>query len=189
MAISKWAGARRSRFESICLVAIFALCASASAEPRAPELAAQASAVASPSPTSTPWETAPAFTLLPAAKQPDNLAPTPRKASDPFLALEKDEELATLQLSTAGPLSPYIGAGLENPETSESTLEALVHRKRSVSYQIGAGFGYRLGGQTRLGFDYRYTPSAESSLLEAATSNDDPESNGHRISFDLKIRF
>jgi len=104
-----------------------------------------------------------------------------------LFTLRKSGEMAVLQL--AGTLSPYIGAGLQNPETSRSTLEALVHRHESTEYQLGVGLGYQLGKKTRLGLDYRYTPTEEPSLVDPISSKSADDNEGHRISLGLKILF
>jgi len=104
-----------------------------------------------------------------------------------LFTLRKSGEMAVLQLS--GMLSPYIGAGLQNPETSRSPLEALVHRHESTEYQLGVGLGYQLGKKTRLGLDYRYTPTEEPSLVDPISSKSADDSEGHRISLGLKILF
>lgn len=105
------------------------------------------------------------------------------------LALDKVGGIAALRLSTESPVSPYVGAGLsKNDADPESVLETFARRNEGVRYQLGAGIGVDLGKATRLGLDYRYTPAADSSLLEATTP-DEIEGDRHRISFGLEFLF
>lgn len=105
------------------------------------------------------------------------------------LALGKVGSIAALRLSTESPVSPYVGAGLSKAdEDQESILETFARRDEGVRYQLGAGIGVDLGKATRLGLDYRYTPAADSSLLDA-TSPEEIDGDRHRISFGLEFLF
>jgi len=113
---------------------------------------------------------------------------TPGQDESP-LALDKVGGIAALRLSSESPVSPYVGAGLsKNDADQESVLETFARRDEGVRYQLGAGIGVELGKATRLGLDYRYTPAADSSLLEATTP-DEVEGDRHRISFGLEFLF
>lgn len=104
------------------------------------------------------------------------------------LALDKVGGIAALRLSSESPVSPYVGAGLSKTDDQESVLETFARRDEGVRYQLGAGIGVELGKATRLGLDYRYTPAADSSLLET-TSPDEVDGDRHRISFGLEFLF
>ena len=105
------------------------------------------------------------------------------------LSLDKVGGIAALRLSTETPVSPYVGAGLsKNDPDQESVLETFARRDEGVRYQLGAGIGVDLGKSTRLGLDYRYTPAADSSLLNATTP-EEVDDDRHRISFGLEFLF
>ncbi len=105
------------------------------------------------------------------------------------LALSKVGGIAALRLSTESPVSPYVGAGLSKTDgDQESVLETFARRDEGVRYQLGAGIGVEVGKSTRLGLDYRYTPAADSSLLET-TSPEEVDGDRHRISFGLEFLF
>ncbi len=129
------------------------------------------------------------FTLLPLDLTASAPTLNPRGHDEPPLALGKVGGIAALRLSTESPVSPYVGAGLNTIEgEQESVLETFAHREEGTRYQLGAGVGVDLGKSTRLGLDYRYTPAADSSLLDAA-SPDEAEGERHRISFGLEFLF
>lgn len=113
---------------------------------------------------------------------------TPGQDESP-LALDKVGGIAALRLSSESPVSPYVGAGLSKTDgDQESVLETFARRDEGVRYQLGAGIGVELGKSTRLGLDYRYTPAADSSLLET-TSPEEIDGDRHRISFGLEFLF
>lgn len=129
------------------------------------------------------------YSLLPpelTALAPSLSSPAPQESP---LSLDKVGSIAALRLSTESPVSPYVGAGLNKIDgDQESVFETFARRDEGVRYQLGAGIGVDLGKATRLGLDYRYTPAADSSLLEATTP-DEVEGDRHRISFGLEFLF
>lgn len=129
------------------------------------------------------------YSLLPAkltASAPSLSSP---EQDESPLALDKVGSIAALRLSTESPVSPYIGAGLsKTDEEQETVLESFGRRGDGIRYQLGAGIGVELGKSTRLGLDYRYTPAADSSLLEATTP-EEVDGDRHRISFGLEFLF
>ncbi len=140
-------------------------------------------------PPETQEKSLPAFSLLTGDEIQGVDSHTDHETAESRISFKKKGEIAALSISTDSQFSPYFGAGLDKASRSESVLEVLANRKQSAGYLLGAGVGYDLGGQTRLGLDYRYTPTSDSSLIQPFPSSNNINEGRHRISFGLEILF
>lgn len=131
--------------------------------------------IGAPAPEQSPTESLHASSVLfPSLDRP------PRQPMAPRLRIEEKDDLAALNFSSSGFISPYVGAGLshEDPPIHDPA------QPQTLTLRLGAGFDCNLDALTRIFFNYSFRllpdPTSESKLR--------PDEN-HNISLGLRFAF
>jgi opacity protein-like surface antigen len=103
-----------------------------------------------------------------------------------------EEEMAAVRFRTESAVTPYVGAGLTDPDKDEgpgTTRPVTVEEEKRKPY-VGAGIGCDLGGGSRFNLGYRYSTgtSADGTDAQPIDKTDQPPES-HDFSFRLKLDF